>query len=124
MVLKKCPKCHRGVNVDTSLDEITCLHCGTECKISHRLSTEKNRRHVGGISLYIPPEPKTPVKDRVIEYVKKFPGCTVTDISEGIDYSKSHVRRAVLTLSDLLDVRVVHIGKRSKWFVYMKGLES
>lgn len=78
-------------------------------------------------SLYIPPEPRSQVKECILEYVKKFPGCTVADISEEIDYSKSQVRRMVVNLSDFLDVRIVHMGKRSKWFVYMKdvgGIES
>lgn len=122
-VLKKCPKCHRRFEVSTALDKITYPRCNTEYKITHRLSSGKNKRHAGGISLYIPPKLSSPAKDRVLEYVKKFPGCTVSDISDEIDYSKTHVRRVVLKLSDLLDVRIVHMGKLSKWFVYLKELE-
>ena len=117
IVEKKCQACKKWIDVDTTKDETTCEYCGTEFKISHRLSPGK---HHGGISLYIPPETNAPVKDRVLEYVKKFPGCTVADISTGIDCSKSRVRRTVENLSDLVDVGVVHTGKRSKWFVYLK----
>jgi len=102
------------MTVSTLWDNVKCPYCYTDYEIRHRLNPDETHHH-GGISLHLPLKPRAPAKESTLEYIKKYPGCTVAEISKCIGYSQRCIRWVIKELGDVVEIDV---EKRNRWRLY------